>query len=125
MSTMKKMLAGLLAVAVLASLSVMGVAEDKSKPINDKCPLSGNAVNADATIDVKVEFCCNNCKKKYDEDPAKFHAAVAKSKEGKCIMNGKDASKSSTLTVGFCCNNCKGKAEKDPKAVVAKLATQK
>lgn len=125
MSTMKKMFAGLLAVAVLASLSVMGIAEEKSKPINEKCPFSGKAVNPDATIDVKVEFCCNNCKKKYDAEPTKFLDKVAKAEAGKCIMNGKDASKSSTLTVGFCCNDCKGKAEKDPKAAVAKLAAQK
>ena len=125
MSMMKKLLSGLLAIAVVASLSVMSIADEKSKPINDKCPLSGNAVNADATIDVKVEFCCNNCKKKYDAEPTKFLDKVAKADAGKCIMNGKDASKSSTLTIGFCCNNCKGKAEKDPKAIVAKMAAKK
>ncbi len=122
MSTMKKMWMSLLALTVVATISVIGIAEEKSKAVNDKCPFTGKAVNPDATMDVKVEFCCNNCKGKFDKDPAKYLDKVAKGEEGKCIMNGKDATKSSTLTVGFCCNDCKGKAEKDPKAAVAKLA---
>lgn len=122
MSTMKKLFAGLLAIVMVTGVSMISQAEEKSKAINAKCPFSGKDVAAGSNVDVKVEFCCNNCKGKFDKDPAKFLDKVAKADEGKCIMNGKDASKSSTLTVGFCCDNCKGKAEKDPKAAVAKLA---
>ncbi len=122
MSAMKKLFAGLMAVVVVAGLSMFSVAEEaKSKAINDKCPLSGQAVSEKSTVDVTVEFCCNNCKGKFDKDPVAFLDKVAKGEKGKCIMNGRDASKTSTLTLAFCCNNCKGKAEKDPKAAVAKL----
>ena len=126
MSTMKKMLAGLMAAVAIVGVSMMSIAEEKaaSKPINEKCPFSGKDVAAGSTVDVKVEFCCNNCKGKFDKEPAKYLDKVAKGEAGKCIMNGKEASKSSTLTVGFCCNDCKGKAEADPKAAVAKLAAK-
>ena len=124
MSTMKKMLAGLMALVAIVGVSMVSNAEDKAKAINDKCPFSDKEVAAGSTVDVKVEFCCNNCKGKFDKEPAKYLDKVAKGEAGKCIMNGKDASKSSTLTIGFCCDNCKGKAEKDPKAAVAKLAAK-
>ena len=43
-------------------------------PFNEKCPLSGRAVNAEkVTIYAKtVAFCCGNCKKKFDAEPDKF-----------------------------------------------------
>jgi len=128
MSTIKRISMGLVAMAMVAMFTVAGIAEEKKagKAINDKCPLSGKAVADDATLDVKVPFCCENCKGKFDKDPAKFIEKVAKAEEGKCAISGKDAGDaSSTLTIGFCCNNCKGKAEKDVKATLAKVKAAK
>ena len=44
-------------------------------PCNEKCPVSGAAVNAGfvSTFEGKtVGFCCNKCKGTFDADPAKF-----------------------------------------------------
>ena len=46
-----------------------------AKPVNDKCPVSGAPVKPGfvSTFEGKtVGFCCNNCKGKFDAEPAKF-----------------------------------------------------
>ncbi|MEX2214597.1 MAG: hypothetical protein WD768_10740 [Phycisphaeraceae bacterium] len=115
-----------LSLAVLAIVGLfvafnVNAEEKKSGPINDKCPLAGKAVNPEKTIDIKVSFCCNNCKGKFDKDLA---ANIGKVKAlDKCPLSGKDISEdaSTTVTVAFCCGNCQGKAKKDPAAVLAKV----
>ncbi|MCA8972935.1 MAG: YHS domain-containing protein, partial [Planctomycetes bacterium] len=50
-------------------------AEAAAKPINDKCPVSGEAVDPAQTVvhDGRVvAFCCGKCKAKFEADPAKF-----------------------------------------------------
>lgn len=107
---------------VLTLFLGLAQADDTAKVLfNDKCPISGQAVNAEKTSDYKVEFCCKNCKAKFDKDPGTHMEAVAKGEPGKCIFNGKDAATSSTLTVGFCCGNCKGKFDKEPKKFIGKV----
>lgn len=52
-----------------------------AKPINDKCPVSGAGVKAGFVSTFKgktVGFCCNNCKGKFDAEPAKFAAKLPK-----------------------------------------------
>ena len=44
------------------------------KTVNDKCPLSGRAIDAKKTY--TVAFCCNNCAGKFKKDPAKHIAKV-------------------------------------------------
>ena len=69
-------------------------------------------------------FCCQNCPKAYDADPAKFTAKVhqqllqtGQMTQVGCPFSG-GAVKPETIIevagnkVGFCCNNCKGKVEK-------------
>ncbi len=116
-----------LAVVAMASFAVVGIAEEKSAgAVNAKCPFSGKDVNADSTIDIKVGFCCNNCKGKFDKDPLACLAAKPVKALDKCPLSGKDAGDaSSTVKVAFCCNNCKGKGEKDQVAVLGKLAPAK
>ena len=119
---MKRFASFILAVAfcVVTSSAVAG-----SKAINDKCPLSGQGVDASKVSTVKVEFCCNNCKGKFDKAPGKFIAKAAKGKEGKCIFSGEDAGASSEVKVAFCCGNCKGKFDKEPKKYLAKVKAAK
>ena len=74
---------------------------------------------------VKVEFCCNNCKGKFDKAPGKFIAKAAKGEEGKCIFSGEDAGASSNVKVAFCCGNCQGKFDKNPKQFLAKVKPAK
>lgn len=120
MSMFRRVLAGLVAVAVVATISFVAVSEDKKAPaaFNEKCPYTGKAVKA--TADVKIGFCCDNCKGKFEKDVA---ANIGKVKAlDKCPLTGKDTEVSTTVTVGLCCNNCKGKFEKDPVAGLAKFA---
>jgi len=52
-----------------------------AKPVNDKCPVSGAPVKPGfvSTFNNKtVGFCCNNCKGKFDAEPAKFAAKLPK-----------------------------------------------
>jgi bacterioferritin-associated ferredoxin len=45
---------------------------------NSKCPISGKPINASKNVsfETTVGFCCGNCKKKFDANPAKFIAKV-------------------------------------------------
>ena len=44
---------------------------------NTKCPISGKPINAakNVSFETTVGFCCGNCKKKFDAEPAKFIGA--------------------------------------------------
>ena len=42
--------------------------------VNDKCPLSGRAIDPKKTY--TVAFCCNNCSGKFKKEPAKNIAKV-------------------------------------------------
>jgi len=102
---MKKFIA--FATAVLIGFSFTFAADKKApKPVNDKCPISGKAIDAKQTVDVGV--CCGNCAKKVVKDPKL--ALKAKGDFTKCPVSGKAAKKK--VTIGFCCGNCKGKASK-------------
>jgi len=120
---MKKwnLLAGL--VVVTACLGIAQAADEDTKKtlFNDKCPISGRAVDEAKTSDYKVEFCCNNCKGKFEKDPGKHLAKAADAEDGTCIFTGAEAKTSSTLTVGFCCGGCKGKFDENPDKFIAKV----
>ncbi len=70
----------------------------------------------------KVFFCCDNCKGKFDADPAKFEVAAnhqlaetAQYEQQKCPLSGGpiDPTKSIEIDgvkVSFCCEKCQGKA---------------
>jgi YHS domain-containing protein/uncharacterized membrane protein len=56
-----------------------GAPVDQPEPqpvaINSQCPVSGNAVDAATFVDHdgrRIAFCCDNCRKKFTEDPAQF-----------------------------------------------------
>jgi len=120
---MKKFTSIIMAVVATCFIAVSAHAGDKA--INTKCPLSGKGVDAAKVSDVKVEFCCNNCKGKFDAAPTKFMKKAAKGEEGKCILSGKEAAASSSVKVAFCCGNCQAKFDKSPKKYLAKLAPTK
>lgn len=95
------------------------------------CPLSGEAVNKDASADYKggkVYFCCDGCKAKFEADTAKYATkaneqlvASGQAKQTACPLTGGTCKAATAIDVDgnkvcFCCNNCKGKvtaAEKD------------
>ena len=80
-------------------------------PVNEKCPVSGKAVDADQTIGIGV--CCGNCAKKVAKDVKGILAKVkSDSKDtdtvnSACPISGEGIKK--VVTVAFCCSKCKGK----------------
>jgi YHS domain-containing protein len=55
-----------------------------AKPINTKCPFNGKDINPEAVTtyqDKVIAFCCNNCKGKFEADPAAHIGKVAEFKE--------------------------------------------
>ncbi|MFP6893326.1 MAG: hypothetical protein VCA18_06220, partial [Opitutales bacterium] len=61
---MKKILAIASALAICVAFSF--AAKKAPGPVNEKCPVSGKAVDADQTIGIGV--CCGNCAKKVAKD---------------------------------------------------------
>ncbi|MEX0741724.1 MAG: hypothetical protein WD079_02935, partial [Phycisphaeraceae bacterium] len=102
----------------------------KQLPVNVVCPMSGRAVNPDATSkhgDEVVGFCCNNCKGNFDENPSEHISKVVRlTVNTKCPMSGRALDPAQTVTykgrtIGFCCGDCKGNFEADPAEHIAKV----
>jgi YHS domain-containing protein len=96
-----------------------------------KCPVSGEAVSKDASIDYKggkLYFCCNDCAATFasakDKDKAKYAAkanlqlaVTGQAVQKGCPLSGKKTNASTAIDVGgakvaFCCNGCKGAVSK-------------
>jgi YHS domain-containing protein len=62
-----------------------------AKPINAKCPISGKDIDASKTSVYKsqtIAFCCDDCKGKFDKEPAKYIGKVAEFKEPAAAAGG-------------------------------------
>jgi len=119
---MKKAWIAVVAVIVVSSIGLAAATVRKADALNDKCPISGKAIDKSKTSEVKVAFCCNNCKGKFDKDPSACLGKVDKLPNEKCPVSGKalgDAS--STVTVAFCCGDCKEKFDKKPTEYLGKV----
>jgi len=101
---MKKFITIFAALALCLSFSYAGPKKGAAA-VNDKCPISGKAIDKAQTVQLGV--CCGNCAKKAAKD-VKGTLAKANGDFTKCPFSGKPAKKK--VTVGFCCGNCKGKA---------------
>lgn len=115
----------LLALAIGSALMLTQVAADSA--YQAKCPVSGQPAKAANTVDYKggkVQFCCENCPKKFQADPSKYAAKAAaqmlgtgEMKQVACPLTGKPINPETAIDVegvkvAFCCNNCKGATEK-------------
>jgi len=102
-------------------------AAEKTPIENVKCPVSAKAVNPAAFVEYnggKVYFCCNNCPKAFNADPAKFAAKAnhQMAQTGELVLVACPISGAKTkpetaidvqgVSVAFCCPNCKAKVEK-------------
>jgi len=128
-TTMKKLIATLIAGLFCAGSAL---AEDAA---NKKCPVSGKDADSAVTssVSVTVGFCCAKCQGKFDTDAKAKEDALKKyagSKDSpankKCVYQAsKDAKAENTATasksVAFCCDKCKGEFEKDPKKYLPKV----
>ena len=108
---MKKLIS--IAIAAILGFGAYTFAAKKAPvPVNEKCPVSGKAVDADQTIGIGV--CCGNCAKKVAKDVKGILAKVkSDSKEDpdtvnkRCPISGKGLKR--VVTVAFCCGKCKSK----------------
>ena len=58
----------------------------KAFTLQDKCPVSGKAIDIAQAVDYKgkkVYFCCGNCPAAFKADPAKYEAKLPQLKEVK------------------------------------------
>ena len=74
---MKKTIHPTILFVILISLSLNGFTQDakkeESKPVNEKCPITGNAVNPKCTTEYESEtygFCSGECREKFKKDMA-------------------------------------------------------
>ncbi|HKD37273.1 MAG TPA: YHS domain-containing protein [Pirellulales bacterium] len=117
----------LLSFAALAAFLLVPMihAEDKADSAG-KCPVSSKPAAKDHAVSYeggKVYFCCDNCPKAFQANPAKFaakahHQMVLTGQlvETKCPFTGKDLNPEKTVEVdgvkvAFCCANCQAKAK--------------
>jgi YHS domain-containing protein len=131
---MKKAFVAMCSVALLA---MVAIAAEEVKLDGINCVVAGNKpAKADKSVDYKggkVYFCCDNCPKAFEKDPAKFAVSANKqlvatkqATQVACPYTGKKVAdgtgvKVGGVEVGFCCMNCKGATEKDLDGSVAKV----
>lgn len=136
---MKKLIASLAAVLVLASAADLS-AETDLKGV--KCLMASKPASADKSADYKqgkVYFCCGGCASKFQKNTKKFatkanHQLVATKqyKQTGCPFSGRDVDASTSIKVAgtdvaFCCSGCKSKVEsaKDDTAKIALVFSDK
>lgn len=117
----------MLAASIAAVMMIVATiyADDKVSLEGIKCPLSGQPVKADKTVDYKggkVYFCCENCPKSFDaaKHGTKANhqlALTGQAKEIACPLSGGKLNADKTVkvagvTVAFCCEKCQGAVSK-------------
>ena len=108
--------------------------EKTAGPVNDKCPVSDQPVDAAQTVAYEgatVAFCCGKCKAAFEKEPAKFAAKLGLGKTAgpvneKCPVSGQPVDAAQTVayegkTVAFCCGKCKAAFEKEPAKFAGKI----
>lgn len=124
---MKKLILTLAAAGAFAAPGLLTAA-----PSNEKCPVSGKAVDESVVSKhtVVVGFCCGKCQAKFEEDPAamadKLVEAVGKPVNSTCPISGEEIDDSKTLNhkgklVAFCCGKCLAKAKDDASTFAEKV----
>lgn len=98
------------------------------------CPLSGKAIDANATLEIgkaKVAFCCDICKGEVAQADDKAKAVFGNFDKGftlqtSCPVSGKPLNSAQVVEhkgkkVYFCCPACPDGFKKDPEKFMAKL----
>lgn len=99
------------------------------------CPVSGEPVKGDVFLEEKgrkAYFCCNNCRAKYEKEPAKYAVKHNNSYtyQTRCPVTGRaidpqvSAAAPAGETVFFCCKDCPDKFKKDVDRFAPKLEEQ-
>ena len=123
-------------IIALVSFAFVGASfADDAKPVNTKCPVSGEDVDAEHIVAYTkvVGVCCKKCKAKFEKDPAGKAEQIAKVEakvvNSKCPISGEDVDAEKFVAykgakVGVCCGKCQKKfdAEKHGAKVVMDVA---
>jgi len=99
------------------------------------CPVSGEPVDPDVTVDYKgekVAFCCGGCVKKFKADPDAYKAKLTASYtyQTKCPVMGKDINPKAFTTlksgekIYYCCPGCDSKLRGNPEKYTEALEAQ-
>ena len=110
----------------LAAICAMAFATGSvfsAEPVNEKCPVSDKAVDAEKTVSYTATFCCKKCVAKFNKDPLAYAEKVAGAAEGKCPISGKDVDPAATaeVVIGACCGKCVKKISAEPGKFFGKL----
>ncbi len=122
---------GSIAVAMLFACAAISAEKEKdakdAKEYKIMCPVSGQPGAKDHAVKFKggeLYFCCDNCPKAFEKEPAKFAlkanaqlVGTGQAKAVKCPLTGRPINKEMAvevdgIKVGLCCGGCKGKVEK-------------
>lgn len=91
-------------------------------PLNDSCPVSGNKADGKITAEIKLGFCCANCKGRFDRDPLATLRKLDRIPVDTCPLSGKPVGDAvSTVTIAFCRDDCRRTFEKEPGKYLGKL----
>jgi YHS domain-containing protein len=105
-----------------AAAILLAVGLSAAGPLNDTCPVSGDKADGKITAEVKIGFCCANCKGRFDRDPLAVLRKLDRISEDTCPISGKPVGDAvSTVTIALCKDECKKSFEKEPARYFGKL----
>ena len=97
-----------------AAAILLGLGLSAAGPLNDTCPVSGDKADGKITAEVKIGFCCANCKGRFDRDPLAVLRKIQKISEDTCPLSGKPVGDAvSTVTIALCKEECRKSFEKE------------
>jgi YHS domain-containing protein len=106
----------------LLSLLLLAAAAGAAGPLNDTCPVSGDRTDGKITAELKIGFCCANCKGRFDRDPLATLRKLDRIPVDVCPLSGKPVADAvSTVTIALCRDECRKSFEKDPGKYLGKL----
>jgi YHS domain-containing protein len=103
-------------------LAALVAATAAAGPINEICPVSGEKADGKLTSEIKLGFCCANCKGRFDRDPLATLHKLDKIPTDTCPLSGKTlGDATSTVVVAFCRPDCKSQFDKEPGRYLARI----
>lgn len=111
---------------------------EQLKPINAKCPFSGEDINPEAIAYFRgqaIGFCCQKCLSKFNENPEEHLETIPEFKDplsakpinAKCPVSGENINPEAVFVykgkgIGFCCEKCLAKFKEKPEEYIEKVA---
>jgi len=126
---MRKLITTMFAIAILANLAGLAMAEDAAKKnvTNKSCPVSGGPVSEKYRAEYKGQYvymCCEGCLKEFEKNPETFVAKMSKEDReaiqantvcpiSKEPVDTKIFVESEGRKIYFCCEHCRDQFKKD------------